>query len=212
MVINIMHVFRRNQFWQGINEERVRGYNEELIEAKESLEKINWISRDFLDINNKKVEEKIGIINDEIELCNFYFEYCEKQKGENFDKWVYVKKEDRERLLHEVEWSIKGDCWVRGNGKIRMLIDFDTAGSMTKITLSLQNDSDHIAFITSRYGGCEEIISSHLKNGKSIDKRVREYKEKAEELMREYQYPRYCAELNNIRILEQLLHIKEANR
>ena len=205
-----MQVFRRNQFWQGVKKEQVTEYHRELTEAKESLEKINFVSRNFMEISSKKVEEKIGIIKDELDLCDFYLEYQKNQNDENFDKWIYVKKEDREKVLHEAEWNIKGDCWVRKNGKIGTLIAFDTTGLMTKITLFIQNDSDHLAFVTSRYGGQEEVISSHLKNGKSIDKRVREYKEKAEEVMREHQYPRYCAELNNIRILEELLHITGA--
>jgi len=207
-MIDLMQVLKRsNRFWQGLNEEGVKEYKKELTEAKANLEKTTFEQRELLKISSKKIEETVSIIEDELGLCNFYFEYLEKQKEDNFDNWFYVKKEDREKVLDE-EWNIKGDCWARYNGKVMTLIAFDTTGMMTKITLYIQNNSDYIEF-THRYGGKEEITSSHLKNQKRIEERVKEYKKKAEEVMGERQYPFYCLELSNMEVLRQLLHVEE---
>ena len=200
---------RHGNFWDGVNQARVEEYRNELNEAKAELERLSWVQQKLLETNDKRIEELKGLVNDELELCDFYSEYIVRQQEENFDKWFYVKREDREKVLHE-QWGVKGDCWIKHNGKIRTIIAFDTTRMMTKISLVVENDSDKIVFVGGSYGNSrQEIVYSHLKNQKSIEERVKEYKQKAEELMKNYQYPYYCMESRNFQILGQLLHVED---
>jgi len=120
-------------------------------------------------------------------------EYTERQQEENVDKWFFVKKQEK--------WS----SWVRYNGKIRATISLDSGNGkqMIKVTLSIENDSKQIDFLANNYRHArQEITYSHLKNQESIEKRVNEYKQKAEELMGN------CFEKGNMDILRKLLHIE----
>ena len=195
---------RASDFWDGVNPVRVNEYRQELTKVKEELDKLPWGLRRLItqDEDDKRLDELRNLLKDELDLCDFYTNYLGRQKEPNFDTWY--QEEFKEH------WS----SWVRYNGKIRATIIMarGTGSQMTKMSLRIENDSDQINFLHNSYGGSrKEITYSHLKNPKSIAKRVEEYQERAEELMKEHQYPLYSKELSNFRILEELLHIKGKN-
>ena len=193
---------RASDFWDGVNPVRVNEYRQELTEAKEELERLTWVLRKLITPDSERLDGLKNLIKDELDLCDFYTKYLERQQEPNFNTWY--QEEFKEH------WS----SWVRYNGKIRatIIVARGSGDQMTKVSLRIENDSDQINFLLNNYGGSRiEITGSHLKNPKSIAKRVEEYRERAEELMKEHQYPYYCKELRNFRILEGLLHIEGAD-
>lgn len=193
---------RASDFWDGVNQVRVNEYRQELTEAKEELERLTWGLRKLIAPDSDRLDGLKNLIKDELDLCDFYTGYLERQQEPNFDMWYQEELKEH--------WS----SWVRYNGKIRatIIVACKTGNQMTKVSLRIENDSDQLNFLLNNYGGSRiEITDSHLKNPKSIAKRVEEYQERAEELMKEHQYPLYSKELSNFRILEELLHIKGKN-
>ena len=195
---------RATDFWDGVNPVRVNEYRQELTKVKEELDKLPWGLRRLItqDEDDKRLDELKGLIRDELDLCDFYTNYLERQQEPNFDTWYQEELKEH--------WS----SWVRYNGKIRatIMVGRKTGSQMTKVSLRIENDSDQLKFLTNNYGGSrKEITYSHLRNPKSIAKRVDEYRERAEKLMKEHQYPLYSQELRNFRVLEGLLHIEEAD-
>jgi len=209
MVEIIKRVKRGGIFWQGINEETVGTYQGVLEEDIEALETLTWTQGRLLGIGDHMKNEIFGLLKDELNLCCFYFEHIQRQKEENFDKWFFVKQEDRKTILNELDWRRReGDCWVRYNGKTQATITLDTSGMMTKISLRLDDNAEALVFLDH----CIHIASSHLKNAESIKQRIAEYKALAEEKMEEYKYPRYCPELAEIGVLKGMLHVEEASK
>jgi len=197
-------------FWQGVTEENVLRYQADLGNAIEELDAVTWNQKQLLSIKNNDIKEGVlGILKDELDLCHFYFEYNQRQEEENFDRWFFVKQEDRKTVLNEPDWvRVEGDCWIRYNGKTRAIITIDESGTMTKISLCLDNDAVALRFLDHSI----DIASSHLKNRESIKQRIAKYKALAEEKMEEYKYPRYCSELNEFAVLKGLLHVEEVSR
>ena len=193
---------RATDFWDGVNPVRVNEYRQELAKTKKELDDLPWGLRRLITRNGERLDELRNLLKDELDLCDFYTNYLGRQKEPNFDTWY--QEEFKEH------WS----SWVRYNGKIRTTIIMarGTGSQMTKVSLRIENDSDQLKFLTNNYGGSRiEITSSHLRNPKSIAKRVDEYRERAEKLMKGHQYPLYSQELRNFRVLEGLLHIEEAD-
>lgn len=210
-MINICkHIMRvSSYFWQGVTEENVRRYQADLEQAIAALDAVTWDQRRLLDIKDDDIKAGVlGILKDELDLCRFYFEYIQRQEEENFDRWFFVKQEDRKKVLSEPDWArVVGDCWIRYNGKTRATITLDESGTMTKISLCLDNDGVALRFLDRN----TDIASSHLKNAESIKQRITEYKALAEEKMEENLFPRYCSELGEFEALKVLLHVEEVS-
>lgn len=207
-MVEINEQVRRGfNLWQGVNEKTVSSYQKELEECIEALNTLTWQQERLLAIGrNDRKKDILSILKDEIDLCHYYFEYNQRRKEENFDKWFFVTQEDRKKVLNEPEWSRdEGDCWVRFNGKTRAVITLDVSGMMTKISLCVDNDAKALKFLDGRI----DVTASHLKNEESIKQRINEYKALAEERMKVNLFPRYCSEFASFEILKKLLHVEE---
>lgn len=201
-MIDIMNIVRR-EIWKGVNPEGVGAYVKELEETKRELEKLPYSADRMFGIDKRK-KEIIDSIDHEIALCRFYFELNRRKKEPNFNEWVFLKKEDRQKALNEYDrWRVRGDSWTKTNGKIRATIDIETPLTMKKITLSIRNDAKNLNFTDT-----EDIATSNLKSEASINNKIAEYKEKAEMLFAEHQFPRYCYEKRSFDILKELLQVE----
>lgn len=101
--------------------------------------------------------------------------------------------------------NIKGDEHRRDNGRIIVRIIVENKGSSIRVSLRVKN-SGELQFYPADHGEKELFYSTVFKQ-ESVDKRVEEYKDQADDLFIEYLYPRYCYEANEIKTLGKLLCI-----
>ena len=201
MVGLISTIYREYNLYNGVSNENVGAYIKELKITLKELE-TSYIFKK-LTYSEGKVDDLRVILNDEIEKCEFYFEFSRRRKKEpHFNEWVFLKSKER---IDNYYWNENNDCWQKTNGKLKATIEIDTSGKMTQLSLWIQNDSKKITFWERR----AELEHKHLSNANSISMQISKYKEKAEAVFREHQYPLYCKEQRNIRLLEKLMHIKE---
>lgn len=201
-------VSRQRFFWDEVNEDKIKAYIKELEGNIEELRNEDT-TQSFFGIHHEEIQEIVSMLKNEVKKAKFYFEYLERQNEDNFDKWIFVKKEDRKEVLGDYEWNVYGDCWIRTNGKIQVKIEFDTRKIMTKIILSVKNDSNCLTFYERPYEHKNPYC--HVKNEEKITQRVNEYKQQAEKIFKKYQYPRprYYTEKRELDLLNKLLHVKD---
>lgn len=198
---------RANLLWR-VDNEKVGNYLKMLSRTKKQLTgDSSYEIRRILKIDDDLLSEIIREIDREIELCKFYFEYQKRQRGEDFNKWVYLTREQRKK--REKDWQIKGDCWTKTNGRIRATITIDKSGVMAKIEVSYQNDAENLKFYDDYYDRTKPRYR-HRKTEKGINEQIEKYKQEAREIFEELQYPLYCREKKAMDTLKQLLHIRES--
>lgn len=200
-MIDLMLNIRR-RFWDEVSTDTVQDYLKNLIKFKDELKTIHFTYLHDLFGSNDLIKEIEELVDKEINLCSFYFDYQKRCESEpNFNQWVFKEKDDI-----EPKWGreAQGDQWVKTNGKIKATIQFDRSGKRVKISLSFMNDSAILNFMGRHV---EKIKSVHLKNETSIARKVDEFKTKADTYLSDHEYPIYCAEKLNIEILNKLLHI-----
>ena len=201
-MIDLMLNVRRS-FWHGITTESVQTYLEELTKFKDELNTMHFTYLHGLfgsSVLLKKIQE---LINRELNLCAFYEEYQKRCESEpQFNQWSFKEKEDIEPRYN---WEVLGEQWVKTNGKIKAIIQFDRSGKRVKISLSFENDSATLNFMD-QY----KIRPVHLKNETSIANKVAEFKMEADAYISEHEYPLYCAEKTSIDTLNKLLWINDS--
>lgn len=211
MIRTITLIRRADSFWANNFTESVRNYKKELFEEKAKLDAF-WMR--YLPIDENFVKEIKSEIERELEYCNFYEHYLKEQQKKNFDKWMFKTKDD---LIEQAKkdgmdsWrigQIGGDEYRRDNGKITIRIIVEDKISSIRVSLHV-NNSGELKFYPSDHGEKELIYSTMFKK-ESVDKRVEEYKDKADELFEEYLYPRYCYEHQAMIVLDKLFHVTEA--
>ncbi len=197
----------RRRFWHGISTEEVQNYLEELTKFQEKLDTMDFMYRHNLFGSDKLIKEIQELVDKELKLCSFYQEYQKRYEAEpNFNQWILKEKED---IPPRGGWrEAHGEQWVKTNGKLKAIIQFDRSGKRVKISLSFENDSIALSFM----GRYEEtkIKPVHLKNEASIAKKVAEFKMKADAYLSDHEYPQYCAEKTSIDTLNKLLWINNA--
>jgi len=197
----------RRRSWQGVSTETVKNYLDELNKFKDELNDIHFTYRHSLFGSDELVKEIQNLIEEELNLCSFYFEYQKRYVSEpNFNQWVFKEKEDIKPRFNWVE--VQGEQWVKTNGKIMAIIQFDRSGKRVKISLSFENDSSTLSF-EDRYVE-NKIKPVHLKNEASIANKVAEFKMKADAYLSNHEYPQYCAEKTSIDTLNKLLWINDS--
>lgn len=208
MISIIPNIDRMEHFWDGIDNKKVGEYIKLLKQLQKHIKSVNgYNTPHMLRTGKDGVEQILHVIIYEIEYCEFYFEYKKKARAEDFNKWKFYKNADRPDINYEWARERKGDCWIKHNGRIMAIIDINNKnGAMTKISLELSNDSDHLTFFD--YSNTEEFKPKNLKNEDSINKYVQELKDHVDtQLSRDYLFPRYMREKQNFELLEELLHI-----
>ena len=146
------------------------------------------------------------MVDNELKHCSFYFEYQKRCESEpTLSQWIFKDKED---IKPRWEWVVvPGEQWVKTNGKIRAIIQFDRSGKRVKISLIFENDSSTLSFVD-RYEG-DKFKPVHLKNETSIANKVAEFKVEADAYLSDHEYPLYCAEKTSIDTLNKLLWIND---
>jgi len=203
-----LQIRRETSFWREFNTELVQDYVRRLQEAKEELKKIRWVYESKLWGNRSLIDGMINEIDTELKYCQFYEEYAEREKTDPMlNMWVFTKKEDIKPVR---EWmKPQGDRWIKTNGRIRATIEIDRSGVMTKITLEYDNDSDSIEFLD-RHRRNKSYNVAHLRNEDSIQQRISDFKEIADEFMIQHLFPTYYKEKWNYKILLKFLHINSS--
>lgn len=182
-------------FWDGgVNEERVRKY---LGDLEEQLSSLKIYTLDYL--IPKEIKEKIKCsIEREIDYCKFYLSYLERQAiEENFNKWYQTKEKGR--------WSEETtEVWIKTNGKIRAKIYLYIREKSTRVSLEIENDSQHLKFcerkkISYKNLRCEDSILKEIQ-------RLKKYVDK--EIFQQYAIPFYCVEYHNVEYLKKLFFVE----
>ncbi len=107
---------RTDFFWKEVTPKRVGEYLNQLKADKDSMEKaFNIIDTPF-NLNKDYVDGFLRAFDNEIELAKFYLELHKAKKDPNFNKWVYLKEEEKNKEIKE-DWKRKaGDVWIISNG------------------------------------------------------------------------------------------------
>jgi hypothetical protein len=165
-----------------------------------------------LDYNAEKEIE--NLLDNELKLCEFYFEIQKRMKKPDYNKWVFVKEADREKKLGEYSWTIEGDCWIKDNGKIRAKLIVAKREKTTKVSLRFDNINYGFDFLNSNEVGCQKNgywDYANLKNPESVEKKIGEYKDMADEFMDKHQLPVFRPEEESYKILRGFFCVGENN-
>jgi len=210
------YIKRGNWFWEDRPlSDAVKIYKKELLKAKKELKELPYGLTQVLTIADKSIKEIQSRIDRELSFCDFYEFYIKEQKKPNFNQWVFKTKKQLQETARKKgmdSWEInkfKGDQWEKTNGKIKIRIVIEDKISSIRVSLHISNSATtELPFFLDNNYGEKEIIYSNLFKKESVDKRLNEYKSKAEEFFEEYKYPLYCYEKRQIDILKQLLWIE----
>jgi len=198
---------RRSYFWNGVSKESVGSYIKELKRTIKEMDYSNSLTfRRLTQTSDKLIEEIKGLIEQEIKYCEFYFELSKREaKKKNFNEWVFIKKEDREMEYSHIPAV---DCWTKTNGKVRATIDIDRAtGKRVKVSLKVRNDSEALNFISNQIDQTNKGYK-HLASEDSIKKQIDGYKKEAERHFKEYAYPQYCREQQEMELLNKIIGVE----
>ena len=197
----------RRRFWDGVSTETIQNYLENLTKFKDALNTIRFTYSHNLFGSDKLLKEIQELVDKELKFCSFYFEYQKRCESEpNFNQWIFKNEED---IKPQWGWKeAQGEQWVKTNGKIKAIIQFDRSGIRVKMSLSFENDSSSLNFM-GRYVE-NKIRPVHLKNETSIANKVVEFKMKADACLSDHEYPEYCAEKTSIDTLNKLLWINDS--
>ena len=188
--------------------EDVKRYLNNLEEAKDLLKNSAWTVNRLL-LNDSSMEKNVmEEIEREIKYCKFYIDLQERKNNEPLNQWIFIKKEDIEEPSYYREPT--GEQWVKSNGRIKAIIQFDRTKKMVGLEVKFENDNQILQFYDSYYDDKNLSCKSHLKSPESIDKRVEDYKAYADEVMKNRLFPRWNQEQKNFHLLQQFLAIKEA--
>ena len=198
---------RGNSFFytEDINDKNVGTYLKMLKQKQKKLGDLVY-ELPSIAYKNEIFEELKRIINDEIEYCNFYFEYNKKKrKCPYFNKWIYYKPEDRPDIYSwKREYAIrdKENAWVNTNGRILAVITIQDKISSIKVKLEIKNDSDTLKFDRINIGE----IYKHFRKKESADKYMEKLKNHvATEIFPKKLLP-YEREYHNMEKMLKLLH------
>ncbi len=195
---------RTDFFWKGISLKSVGEYLNRLNADKDAMEKaFNVIDSPF-NLDRDYIADFLRAFDNEIELAEFYLELYKARKNPNFDKWVFLTEEERNKGLEEDSWRKKsGDAWERSNGRVKAIIIIKDNTTSTKVSLTIKNNSK-MTFIE----GEKEINSSNLHNKESIKKKIEEYKVNAESILKDTIFPLYCYEKRQFDNYKELLGVE----
>jgi len=191
--------------YEEVNQKTVSDYLKELEETTNHIKENSFENKRLLFVSMKMEKEILEALRAEIDFCKFYLELNEKKSAEaSFGKWVFTKKEN---VKTNYEWvKAKGDQWTKTNGKVKVTIEIDRSGLMTKIILTAKNDSQILKFIDSASNPLEK---SHLKNLKAINQKIEVFKTQADSFLNEHQFPKYNPTNCRYNILRKLLGVVE---
>ncbi len=184
----------------------VENYLKELRETEENI-RVNSFNYEHVLFGNDKIIESVRkLISQETKYCEFFIDHQKRILEPDYNKWVFLKKEDIKPLS---DWmKPQGEQWIKTNGRVKATIQFDRSGSLVKIKASFENDNEYLNFIDYETNARVEK-TAHLKNEENINKKVEEYKTYADRMMGEYIYPRYTPEKNMIDLLGKLLCVNQ---
>jgi len=200
-----VNVSRRQFFWQEVSLQMVEAYLKELNEMKEKLASFDFDYEHTLFGSKELLSSVNSSIDTEIKYCEFFKEYRSRRENEPlFDQWVFTKKED---IIPQSEWNPpQGEQWTKTNGRVKAIIQFDRSGLSTKITLDFKNSSP-LDFLDS-YRKPQPSDRTHLRNEASINKKIEEFKARADAFLKEHEFPRYEHTKRDLDILKRLLCIE----
>jgi hypothetical protein len=195
----------RHESWEfkELTEENIEKQLHQLEEYQKWLKTNNHL---FLD--SKLYTLIADAVQREIEYHRFYLEFHAARREPGFNQWIFTPKE---KVVNRYSWNEPHDQWTRRNGRIKAIIEIDRTGVMTKISVSFENDSETLTFIDSYYGQ-PKVKPSHAKNPKSIQRKIKEYKEFADRFLKEHLFPHYNIEQRSFSLLKTLLCIDLATQ
>lgn len=201
MITPELNIRRYSELWGGVTPETVKRYREELEQMQKDIQ--DYTHERILFVSPKLVSSLSSAIGEEIKYCLFYDEYLERLSDSKLGQWVFRKQEDIPDLYG---WKkAPGEQWVKTNGRIKAVIQFDRTGIMVKITLEYDNDSKNLKFYERSYR--QHVPTFRLKNENSIEEAVRELKRDADRFLEDRLFP--LGSNTDFNTLKELLHIKK---
>lgn len=154
----------RNRFWNGCCKEEVERYKKSLEEEIEEIRKTPYFA-DRLFVVEKVKANILELLDDELDLCNFWLEYKTKSEA---NTW---KEETRE------SYPLKDTKGLsRANGRLKFFLWTEEL-KMARACLMVENDSEYLEFLPNHH--------SIIKTTSYVNKN--KIQEKVEEVM-EYSY------------------------
>lgn len=211
-MIDTIHfkIIPKREIWNFTSENRdevIGNYLKKLKNTKKVLKDMSWELWSILKMKFDETEI-FSNIDDEIKLCEFYFEYKKKSKDKDFNKWIKLTADHVNKEFYFIRRNYKEDTkfYFRRNGRVRVLIIVEKNEKTTKVSLNLSNDSKFIWFLEDDYKSYfNEVYFSHLKSEDSILKKVEEYKNLADTSSFKIRNPYYSEELRQAGFLNVLL-------
>ena len=205
LAFDMLHVINRGWTFfdlDDMNDKKIGKYLERLKIEKERFREYDRNMPSGLKMD-KLFEELIEIVDHEIKICEFYFEYNKKRGNcEYFNKWKFFKAEDRPDL-HDYNRSSSDDAWILTNGRCLAVIEKKDNKSSIKVSLKMENDSNVFEF----YQKYTILITyKNFRKQESADRFAEELKELAVEKLNEHLLC-CCPEVGNVMCYLKLLHL-----
>lgn len=198
---------RRNPvfFRDGVNEKTIKEYLANLEKYHDWVTREGgWTARHRLFLSEDLHKAISEALRQEIEYCKFYLELQPKMKKPDFDKWVFTPKE---KVKPEYTHLETYDQWTRNNGRVEVKVIIDKSKKMVRISFRKKNASGVLKF-TDSYEKLN-IKDTHVSSPQSISSKIARFQLFGEEFMARHLYPQYAEELACMRLLEEVLCLKE---
>lgn len=116
-----------------LSTETVGPYLSALLGFQRRLREIDWDAELYLGCSKEGILERERALEEEINHCKFFLEMAKRRtKDPNFDKWVFVPKDEK-------KWYRRHDAWVRDNGKIAAKVEIVPTPIRTKLQVSVED-------------------------------------------------------------------------
>ena len=200
MITVELNIRRYSGLWGGVTSETVKRYKEELEQMQKDIQ--DYTHERILFVSPEITNGLKSAISQEIKYCLFYDEYLQRQSETKLGQWAFRKQEDIPDLSG---WKkAPGEQWVKTNGRIRAVIQFDRTSVMVKISLEYENDSASLNFYERAYH--HQVPTVRLRNENSIKEAVRQFKRDADRFLEDLMFPAGAS--TEFNTLQELLHIR----
>lgn len=168
-------------------------YIEQLNNSLNNLEELYRNCASIFKLDEVHYGDVRELYKREIRYAQFSLYLEEQMSKKGFNKWHYSKK----NAMH-----------YRSNGKVRAEIHIANTVLKKRITLMVMNEfrnDDSLLFITPQQVRDPVIVERK----DSVEKAVNQFKEEADRIIEEHQYPVDCWERQNLQQLKQMLRIRD---
>ncbi|RLC77541.1 MAG: hypothetical protein DRI61_11370 [Chloroflexi bacterium] len=166
-----------------ITKERIEEYKAKLLKAKEEIEealKIYYVSAsDYILINEAKLEERLRLINQEINYCDWYLQYLEDLAEGRLFKWRW-----KEPLM---EW--KDGRYEYDTGKVIAWYKVSQPATMYIVEWGFDEKDENLCKFIPYGFDCPFARVKRFKDKRKMERYIEELKKWLEETAKQFEIP-----------------------